>query len=123
MHLPSTGLALLAQLEGLCPSLRGYWEHPANLFNAPEPSVHAVFAAFSHFVRERGLGASPALSPQVLAFLEACLSEPDSLPLSNAAATCFIENLAGEPCLERHVREFGPNSRRVHLAWRTASSS
>lgn len=55
-------------------------------------------------------------------FIEACVREPDSVKISNAAATCFVENLAGESLLKRLFPRLGPNTREIYLFWSPPSS-
>jgi hypothetical protein len=40
----------------------------------------------------------------------------DDNPLDNAAATCFVENIAGEPCDGRVSRNFTGEARRYWQA-------
>jgi hypothetical protein len=110
-QLPSTGLELLTLLDGLCAGFRTYWYGAGNVFQSQDtpPTVHAVFAAFSQYVRGVPDLLTGCAAP-LLGFVERCVSEPDSVPLSNAAATCFVENLAGDGILERFAPMIGPNT-------------
>ena len=64
---------------------------------------------------------APGECTAFLEFLEQCVSAPDSVPISNAAATCFIENLAGEPFMRRLFPELGPCTQSIYRNWSPAS--
>jgi len=111
--------ALVDRLSALFPDFRAHWDDPGNCFRDDDGAftLHGVFAEFTSFYRERH-AALPAVRVAALGvFVSACMAPADDGPLANAAATCFVENIAGEPC----DRELSPHltgeARRYWLAW------
>jgi len=76
-------------LDGAAPGFRRYAESDGNLYD--RDSVHGLFAACSHFVRE--LPPARAVWPAVAELVNRVVGGPDA-DLDNAACTCFLENLA-----------------------------
>lgn len=85
----ATAEYVLAMLDRVAPGFRGYAESTDNLF--ARDSVHGLFAAFSHCVRDRH--ARDGVWPAVADLLNRVVGGPDP-DLDNAACTCFLENLA-----------------------------
>jgi len=81
--------SLLSMLDRAAPGFRGYTESDGNYFE--RDSVHGLFAAFSHFVRDRC--APPTVWSAVAELVNRVVGGPDA-DLDNAACTCFLENLA-----------------------------
>jgi hypothetical protein len=114
-----TPQALLDRLVALFPDFRAYWDDAGNCFSEDDGSftLHGVFAEFTHFFRERH-AVLPAEQVAALGkFVSECMAPANDGPLDNAAATCFVENIAGEPS----DRELSPHltgeARRYWLAW------
>lgn len=85
---------LLDRLAALFPEFRPYWE--ANHYGSF--TLHGVFMVFTFFFRAHH-GSLPADRVAVLGeFVTECMAPDDDNLLDNAAATCFVENIAGEPC-------------------------
>ena len=98
-----TAASLLSMLDRAVPGFRVYAESDDNLFD--RDSVHGLFAACSHFVRERY--AAPTIWPEVADLVNAVVGGPDP-DLDNAACTCFLESLASrdhplDPSLRGHA--------------------
>ncbi len=112
-HLPAHAPDLLVAFEAFFPGFAAYWHSDGNLFRTDDPqgpSDSALFCALSHYVRSpESLGPSAYLAP-FFVFLEDCVTLDPSSSLSNAACTCFLENLIDEPFLETHKRHLGPAS-------------
>jgi hypothetical protein len=105
--------ALIDELDRLLPGFAAYQHSPDNLFDGD--SLHAVFSAASHFVIEEPV--APAAWAPLAQFLNAAVSG-DEPALSDAACTCFLENVAApdhplEPHLTGKAREYWKN-------WETA---
>jgi hypothetical protein len=111
--------ALLDKLVTLFPDFRSYWDDPGNCFRDDDGSftLHGVFAEFTSFFRERHAALVPERIAALGEFVSECMAPADHNPLSNAAATCFVENIAGEVC----DRELSPHltgeARRYWQAW------
>ena len=90
--------AVLHRLGAILPGFSAYRQSADNVFTSEEQaaSLCGVFAACSHYVRERGSELPQAQASELGAFVTACMSEPGT-QLDDAAATCFLENLADEP--------------------------
>ena len=114
-----TPQALLDRLVDLFPDFREYWSGPSNYSRNDDGSftLHGVFIEFTHFFRERH-AALPADRVAALgAFVSECMAPADDGPLDNAAATCFVENIAGEPCDRNLSPHLTGEARRYWLAW------
>ena len=81
--------ALVADLERVLPGFADYVASADNLFDSD--NLSGVFAACSHFVTERVIAADSW--PSLAAVINRVVSESDA-GASNAACTCFLENLA-----------------------------
>jgi hypothetical protein len=114
-----TAQALLDRLVALFPDFRAYWDDPGNCFRDDEGlfTLHGVFAEFTEFFRERHAALPADRIAALGAFVSECMAPADDGPLDNAAATCFVEHTAGEPC----DRELSPHLtgevRRYWQAW------
>ena len=81
--------ALVSRLEQALPGFRIYVESEANLFD--RSSAHRIFAACSHYVRERSV--SPMAWQSLATLVNGIVGSSDA-EFDNAACTCFLENLA-----------------------------
>jgi hypothetical protein len=101
---------LLNRLTGLFPRFRTYWDGEDNCFRDSDGSftLYGVFSEFTDFFREQYSSLPPDEIARLGAFVSDCMSSKD-WDLDNAAATCFVENIAGEEC-DRDLRGhlFGP---------------
>jgi hypothetical protein len=91
---------LLDRLVSLFPNFRVYWDAPGNCFRNDDGcfTLHGVFAEFTGFFKERHAALPLDRVSALGAFVSDCMASADDGPLDNAAATCFVENIAGEPC-------------------------
>ncbi|MCK5945023.1 MAG: hypothetical protein KAI24_23750 [Planctomycetes bacterium] len=85
----ATAASVISMLDRAAPGFRRFAESDGNLFD--RESIHGLFAACSHFVGERC--PSPSVWPAVAQLLNRVVGGPDA-GLSDAACTCFLENLA-----------------------------
>lgn len=111
--------ALLDRLADLFPDFRAWWDAPNNYHRDQDGSftLHGVFAEFTHFFKERHT-ALPTDRIEILgAFLSECMAPADDNPLDNAVATCFVENIAGEPCDRELSRFLTGEARRYWQFW------
>ena len=110
---PANAAHLLAAVEAFFPGFGAYWHSDDNLFRTNDPrspSDAALFCALSHYVRSpEFLGPMAPIAP-FFVFLEDCEALDPASTLSNAACTCFLENLIDEPFLDTHKRHLGPAS-------------
>jgi hypothetical protein len=92
-----TAQQLLDQLLEILPSFGNRWRSADNVFREDDGSFTecGAFAACSHFVRENYERLSANQRSQLGALVGQCMSSPNAA-LSNAAATCFLENLSEE---------------------------
>ena len=93
---PPTPEDVVQRLVAVFPAFGPYWAAD-DLFKTDGAFTFCgVFSTFSFFVRDEferlPVGSLRALGE----FLEECMAEPGS-EIDNAAATCFLENLSGEP--------------------------
>jgi hypothetical protein len=93
-----TPTALIEDLDALVPGFAAYWHGADSLFVASDGtfSVHGVFAEFSVYLRGR-YSTLPLDAAQSLGeFLTRCFDDAYGDTVSNAVATCCLENLAGD---------------------------
>jgi hypothetical protein len=88
---------LLDRLVLLFPEFAACWDGPGNYFRDDDRTFtpHGAFAVFSHFFKERYEHLPKDRIAALADFLSECMADPHS-DLDNAAATCFLENVAGE---------------------------
>ncbi len=109
---------LLSRLVSLVPDFAAYWDDPGNCYRPDDGSftVCGVFAEFTDFFRE----AYEALPPDTIAalgsFISECMASSDA-DLHNAAATCFVENIAAEACDRELARHLTGEARDYCRAW------
>lgn len=92
-----TSVQLIDRLVAIFPEFRPYWEAK----NYGSFTLHGVFVVFTSFFYERH---ELLLADRVAAlgtFVSECMAPDDDNLLDNAAATCFVENIAGMPCNHR----------------------
>jgi hypothetical protein len=88
---------LLDRVNTLFPHFAKYWQDGENCFLNDDGSFSpaGVFAALSHFFRDRYEEFSPTQIGALAELLSECTAAADS-DLDIAAATCFLENVTGE---------------------------
>jgi len=82
-------LGLVVELDRTLPGFSSYFQSQENLFDGTAPC--AVFAACTHFVRERPLGVESWRS--LAALINNAVGGSDEA-MAEAACACFLENLA-----------------------------
>jgi hypothetical protein len=110
---------LLQRLFELSPGFRSIWEAPDNLFISDDGSftVHGVFSQFSGYAREGFGNFDQCTRTSLFRYIEECVNTDirSSVCVSNAACTCFLENLAGDGALSEEIRRhLGPEYRRYY---------
>lgn len=65
----------------------------------------------------RGAARRPGCGPPLGAFVSECIAPADDGPLDNAAATCFVEDIVGEPW-DRELPHLTGEASRYWQAWR-----
>ena len=109
---------LLDRLVALFPDFRAYWDDPGNCFRNDDGSfsLHGAFAEFTSFFRERHKSLPSGRIAALGAFVSDCIASADG-DLNNAAATCFVENVAGEDCDRELARHLVGEARKYWKAW------
>ena len=102
---------LRGKFVSVFPEFSRYWSSDDNLFrgDAGADTLCGVFAAASHFVRERFDSITPQTLDALGSLVEDCFELPDT-QLANECGACFLENLAFEgltPRLTAHLRPRG----------------
>jgi hypothetical protein len=113
-----TPQGLLDRLDELFPDFRAHWADPKNCFRDDDFAftLHGVFAEFSDFFRDRYQSLSVDRVADLGAFVSECVGSPDA-ELNNAAATCFVENIAGEDCAREVARHFTGDALKYFRSW------
>jgi hypothetical protein len=90
---------LLRQLIAIFPDFAAYWDESGNMFLEDDGSFTycGAFAELSHFVRDRFESLPPESLSILGQLLATCMAGTDPV-LDECAATCFLENMTGEPC-------------------------
>src|SRR6266404_8367060 len=104
---------LLKQLRDFVPGFGEAWRD--SLFVADDGSftVHGVFSEFSSHVRAHFAEFDEDTWSKLFRYVEQCVTTDihSQAGVSNAACTCFLENIAGEGDLSRVVSlHLGPES-------------
>ena len=113
---------LLRRLFELVPGFQSQWDAPDNLFINDDGSftVHGVFSVFSAYVREEFGNFDQTTRSNLFQYIEECVNTDihSDAGVSNAACTCFLENLAGEGALSEEIRQhLGPKSKKYFDEW------
>jgi len=98
------------------PDFKDYWERQDNYFKNDDGlgTIHGIFAEYSGFIKANFNNIERSQLIGLFGFVEKCVNtEPNSESgISNAACTCFLENLAGEGGLSNSLLEYlGPGSK------------
>lgn len=101
-----------AKLIELFPDFGAQWDSPENLHREDDgtATLCGVFAEFSYFAGERFASLPPSALDRLGAFIEQCMESPGS-DLDTAAATCFLENIAGESFTSALTQHMGSRAR------------
>jgi hypothetical protein len=119
-----TPQALLDRFVALFPDLRAFWDDAGNYSRNDDGSftLHGVFAQLTDFFRERHAALPPDRVAALAAFVSECMAGNDDGPLDNAAATCFVENIAGEPCDRELAPHLTGEAKRYWQYWCSAET-
>jgi hypothetical protein len=95
----TTPQALLDHLTVMFPEFRDDWNRPPNCHCADDGTftLHGVFAQFTGFFKNHVASFTQDRIAALANFVNNCMASGDEA-LDNAAATCFVENIAGEDC-------------------------
>ena len=113
-----TPQVLLDYIISLFPDFTAYWDDPGNWFRADDGSftLCGVFFEFTAFFRERFEVLPRDRVATLGAFISECMASADA-DLDNAAATCFVENIAGEECSHDLALYLTGEAREYYRAW------
>jgi hypothetical protein len=113
-----TPQAVLQRIVSLFPDFAACWDDPGNCFREDDGSfTHCgVFAEFSAFFRERYQELDPDRVAALGAFVSTSVSSPDA-ELGNAAATCFLENIAGNRFIPDFKQHLHGQALHYYLLW------
>ena len=89
---------ILERLLSLFPDFAAFWDGPDNYYRDDDGSfrICGVFSEFTFFFQQSYEQLSPSRLALLGVFVSECLeiSDPD---VGDAAATCFLENIADDP--------------------------
>ena len=110
---------LLEWLVALIPGFGVWWTLPDNLVTESDGSFShcGVFMELEWFLRDHYELLSPDQNEALGAFVSECVALPDHVPISNAAATCFVENIAGLDCDRAIAPHLTGSARDCWKAW------
>lgn len=105
---------LLDRLTAVFPAFAEAWDGPENYFRNDDGSFTycGVFAEFSFYFKDRFEQFNSIQLGLLSELLDSCMEVVDS-ELGNTAATCFLENVAGE----RFHAEFAEHLRAEALSF------
>lgn len=107
---------LLAKLIEFAPPFERQWNSESNCFRNDDGSYtyHGVCAEFSSYFRDNYRTMSDATLDALFDFFEQNLvaSGKEENDLDNAICSCFLENIASEPCGEAARPFMRPKTRR-----------
>ena len=108
-----TRVVLVETLGRVIPGFAAHWARGDSLFvdTNGEFTSHGVFAECSGYVRENYHALSDDSLKELAAFISSCLERVYGEDIENAAATCFLENLAGKPFHEEFSAYLRPAAR------------
>ena len=117
-----TPQVLLLMLYDLTPGFCSYWERDDNLFIEDDGSytVNGIFSEYSHYIRDHLSEIDRSTRKELFLTIEKLVNtNPNfSAGVSNAACTCFLENLAGEGELSETIRPYlSPESLKYFDEW------
>ncbi len=100
------------KLVAMFPDFAEWWNDPGNCFREDDGSFTScgVFSEFGHYVKEKFAHLPPSSLAELGRFIDQCLETPE---VENAAATCFVENVAGEEFTPALAAHFGSRARKI----------
>ena len=103
-------------LSKLVPGFGSHWAKGDSLFidSSGGFTTHGVFSECSHFLRDNFNSLSLDNVQALASFVSDCLEGKHGADADNAAATCFLENLAGEPFHSTFSLQMRPEARRFY---------
>src|SRR5262245_34468215 len=110
--------AILGRLITLLPDFAAAWDNSDNYFREDNGSFSqcGVFAKFSHYFRESYEQVSSTQIAALGRFVSECAASTDT-DLADAAATCFLENVAGERFNSDFRRHLSGEALRYYSLW------
>ncbi len=112
---------LLQQFVKFTPEFQAQWnsDHNLSLDDDGTFTLHGVASEFSYFFKDNYARLSDADFKELFEFIESNLVEPgvEETLLDNALCTCFLENIASEPCGEAAKPWMGRKSRGYFDNW------
>lgn len=113
---------LLENLVQIAPEFLSVWNNEDNLFIDEDGSfsVHGVFAEFSSFICDNFGLLDENRRKKLFDYIEECANTDihSENGVSNAASTCFLENLAGEGALSNTILKYlGVESKKYFDKW------
>ena len=113
---------LLENLVQIAPEFLSTWNNEDNLFIDKDGSfsVHGVFTEFSSFMRDNFGLLDENRRKKLFDYIEECVTTDihSENGVSNAACTCFIEDLAGEGVLSNTILKYlGVESKKYFDKW------
>jgi len=117
-----TASGVLSELVTIFPGFGVQWNGPDNYFRGNDGSFthHGVFAEFTAYCRKDFENVSADQLRLLSVLLNEWFEGPD-VDLDNAVATCFLENIAGEPCSRRLKLLLKPSARAFVGKWEPAT--
>lgn len=116
----STPDELLAQLCEIVPGFGAAWRDSLFVGEDGSFTVHSVFSEFSFYVRAHFGEFDEDTRSKLFRHVEQCVTTDihSEIGVSNAACTCFLENIAGEGDFSLVVsRYLGSESRKYFNSW------
>ncbi len=113
---------LLGALVAIFPTFQNTWDSEENYFRNKDGSFtyHGIFSEMTTFIRNNYEVISEDSRTALFRLVEECVNTDTNSEsgVSNAACTCFLENLAGEGKFSENVsRYLGPNSKEYFEKW------
>lgn len=111
---------LLAKLCGFVPGFVATWQKSLFVDEDGSYSVHGVFSEFSSYIRDHFDEFDRDTWTRLFQYVEQCVATDvhSDAGVSNAACTCFLENIAGEGELSSVVLPYlGEESRKYFDQW------
>ena len=109
---------LLNRLVALFPDFAAVWDRSTNCFREDDGSFTrcGVFAEFSHYFRDRYEQFNGTQVAELGRFVTEWVASADT-ELGDAAATCFLENVAGEHFSADFRRQLSGEALKVYSQW------
>jgi len=124
---PVTSDDLFKSLCDITPAFKTYWAKDDNYFKDDNGlgSLHGIFAEYSEFIKRYFDNMAEHDRIKLFNFVEDCVNQfPISESgISNAACTCFLENLAGEGTFSSSILKYlGMNSKVYFLKYNSCQN-